>query len=38
VPLPAKAATNLALLPAGNGPPLIVLGLENGWLVTVGRE
>jgi hypothetical protein len=38
VPLPAKAATNLALTPGGKGPPLVVLGLEDGSLVTVGRE
>lgn len=37
VPLPAKAATNLALLPSGNGAPLIVLGLDDGSLVTVAR-
>lgn len=34
IPLPAKATTNLALI-AGNGRPLIALGLADGSLVTV---
>jgi len=37
IPLPAKAATNLALLPGTKGP-LIVLGLDDGSLVMVTRE
>jgi hypothetical protein len=36
VPLPAPAATDLALIP---GPPrLIALGLADGSLVTIGRN
>ena len=37
--LPAKAVTNLALLPSGDGlPPMIVLGLSNGSLALVRRD
>jgi hypothetical protein len=39
VTLPAKAATNLALLPNGDGmPPMIVLGLSNGSLAVLRRD
>jgi FG-GAP-like repeat len=38
IPLPAKAATNLGLIPAGNGPPIIALGLTDGALVLVRRS
>ena len=36
VPLPAPAATDLALIPGP--PPLIALGLADGSLVTIGRN
>lgn len=39
IALPAKAVTNLSLLPNGGGmPPMIVLGLSNGSLAVLRRD
>jgi FG-GAP-like repeat len=37
VPLPAKAATDLALIAEGSGPPAVALGLADGSLVVIRR-
>ena len=37
VTLPAKAVTNMGLLPAGSGSPVIAMGLADGSLVVVRR-
>ncbi len=37
VPLPAKAATNLALVTQTEGPPAIAVGLEDGTLAVIRR-
>lgn len=38
VALPAKAATDLGLVAIENGPPAVVIGLEDGTLVVVRRD
>jgi hypothetical protein len=38
IALPAKAVTNLALIPAISGPPAIAAGLADGSLVVVRND
>ena len=38
VALPAKAATNIALVTGGAGPPMIAVGLSDGSLVVIRRD
>ena len=38
VALPAKAATNIALVAAASGPPAIAVGLSDGSLVVIRRD
>jgi hypothetical protein len=38
VALPAKAATNLALVAGQSGPPAIAVGLADGSLVVIGKD
>lgn len=38
IALPAKAATNIALITGGAGPPMIAVGLSDGSLVVIRRD
>ena len=38
VALPAKAATNIALVTGGAGPPMIAVGLSDGSLVVIRKD
>lgn len=38
IPLPAKAVTNIALMPGASGPPAIAAGLADGSLVVIRRD
>lgn len=38
IPLPAKAATDFGLVTIENGPPAVIVGLEDGTLVAVRRD